>query len=111
MATERVLLYRLGSLGDMVVALPALHLVARTFPDAERRLLTNDPVSAKAAPAEAVLGGATHWARAMCGSWRGCGGRYGAGGRRCWCTWLERAAWLRRDAMPGSFACVVCGVW
>jgi ADP-heptose:LPS heptosyltransferase len=58
MATERVLLYRLGSLGDMVVALPALHLVARTFPDAERRLLTNDPVSAKAAPAEAVLGGA-----------------------------------------------------
>jgi ADP-heptose:LPS heptosyltransferase len=58
MATERVLLYRLGSLGDMVVALPALHLVERAFPDAERRLLTNEPVSSKAAPAEAVLGGA-----------------------------------------------------
>jgi len=57
MATRRVLLYRLGSLGDMVVALPALHLVARAFPNAERRLLTNVPVSAKAAPAEAVLGG------------------------------------------------------
>ena len=58
MATERVLLYRLGSLGDMVVALPALHLVARAFPHAERRLLTNDPVSARAAAAETVLGGA-----------------------------------------------------
>ena len=57
MATRRVLLYRLGSLGDMVVALPALHLVARAFPNAERRLLTNVSVSAKAAPAEAVLGG------------------------------------------------------
>jgi ADP-heptose:LPS heptosyltransferase len=57
MATRRVLIYRLGSLGDMVVALPALHLVERAFPNAERRLLTNEPVSAKAAPAEAVLGG------------------------------------------------------
>jgi ADP-heptose:LPS heptosyltransferase len=56
-ATRRVLLYRLGSLGDMVVALPALHLVARAFPNAERRLLTNVPVTTKAAPAEAVLGG------------------------------------------------------
>lgn len=56
MATRRVLIYRLGSLGDMVVALPALHLVERAFPDAERRLLTNVPVSAKATPAEAVLG-------------------------------------------------------
>jgi ADP-heptose:LPS heptosyltransferase len=56
-ATRRVLLYRLGSLGDMVVALPALHLVERAFPNAERRLLTNVPVSTKAAPAEAVLGG------------------------------------------------------
>jgi heptosyltransferase III len=53
---KRVLIYRLGSLGDMVVALPALHLVARAFPDAERRLLTNFPVSSKAPAAEAVLG-------------------------------------------------------
>jgi len=55
--TRRVLLYRLGSLGDMVVALPALHLVARAFPDAERRLLTNVPVHAKAPAAAAVLEG------------------------------------------------------
>jgi ADP-heptose:LPS heptosyltransferase len=54
---ERVLIYRLGSLGDTVVALPAFHLVARAFPDAERRLLTNFPVATKAPPAAAVLEG------------------------------------------------------
>jgi ADP-heptose:LPS heptosyltransferase len=52
---RRVLLYRLGSLGDMLVALPALHLVARAFPNAERRMLTNFPVNAKAPAAAAVL--------------------------------------------------------
>ena len=55
--TRRVLIYRLGSLGDMVVALPSLHLIARAFPRAERRLLTNLPVHSKAAAAEAVLTG------------------------------------------------------
>jgi len=54
---KRVLVYRLGSLGDTVVALPSLHLVARAFPDAERRLLTNFPADVKAPPAAAVLGG------------------------------------------------------
>ncbi len=52
---RRVLIYRLGSLGDTLVALPALHLIRRAFPDAERRLLTNVPVSAKAPPAAAIL--------------------------------------------------------
>ena len=52
----RVLIYRLGSVGDIVVALPALHLVASAWPEAERRLLTNAPAAGKAAPAEAVLG-------------------------------------------------------
>jgi ADP-heptose:LPS heptosyltransferase len=55
--TKRVLIYRLGSLGDTVVALPALHLIARSFPDAERRMLTNFPVSVKAPAAAAVLDG------------------------------------------------------
>jgi heptosyltransferase III len=55
---RRVLIYRLGSLGDMLVALPALHLVARAFPEAERRMLTNFPVSSKAPAAAAVLEGA-----------------------------------------------------
>jgi heptosyltransferase-3 len=52
---QRVLIYRLGSLGDTLVALPALHLTARAFPHAERRLLTNFPVNVKAPPAAAIL--------------------------------------------------------
>jgi heptosyltransferase-3 len=55
--TRRVLVYRLGSLGDMLVALPALHLVTRAFPEAERRMLTNVPVSSKAPAAAAILEG------------------------------------------------------
>jgi ADP-heptose:LPS heptosyltransferase len=52
---RRVLVYRLGSLGDTLIALPSFHLIARAFPHAERRLLTNLPVTAKAPPAAAVL--------------------------------------------------------
>ena len=52
---RRVLVYRLGSLGDMLIALPALHLIARAYPVAERRMLTNVPVHAKAPAAAAVL--------------------------------------------------------
>lgn len=55
-AVKRVLVYRLGSLGDTLVALPSLHLVARAFPHARRRLLTNFPVNQKAPAAAAVLG-------------------------------------------------------
>ena len=56
-SVRRVLLYRLGSLGDMAIAVPALRLVARAFPNAERRMLTNVPVHAKAPAAAAVLDG------------------------------------------------------
>ena len=52
---NRVLVYRLGSLGDTLIALPSFHLIARAFPHAERRLLTNLHVAAKAPPAAAVL--------------------------------------------------------
>ncbi len=52
---RRILIYRLGSLGDTMVVLPALHLVARQFPQAERRMLSNQPVHGKAAPASAIL--------------------------------------------------------
>jgi heptosyltransferase-3 len=55
-AVRKVLIYRLGSLGDTVVALPCFHQIARAFPDAERRLLTNFPVHAKAPAPAAVLG-------------------------------------------------------
>ena len=54
---RRVLIYRLGSLGDTIVSLPSLHLVARAFPQAERRLLTNFPVETKAAAAQTILDG------------------------------------------------------
>jgi heptosyltransferase-3 len=54
-SAKRVLIYRLGSLGDTLIALPAFHLIARAFPDAERCLLTNFPVSVKAPPAAAIL--------------------------------------------------------
>jgi heptosyltransferase-3 len=54
---ERVLIYRLGSLGDTVVALPCFHQIARAYPDAERCLLSNIPVHNKAPAAFAVLDG------------------------------------------------------
>lgn len=54
---ERVLIYRLGSLGDTIVALPCFHLIARRFPAAERRVLTNVPVAGRAAPLMSVLEG------------------------------------------------------
>lgn len=53
---RKVLIYRLGSLGDTVVALPCFRLIAGTFPDAERVLLANFPVAAKAPASAAVLG-------------------------------------------------------
>jgi heptosyltransferase-3 len=54
-SAKRVLIYRLGTIGDTVVALPALNLVARAFPEAERRMLTSIPPVAKASAASAVL--------------------------------------------------------
>ncbi len=51
----RVVAYRVGSLGDALVVLPAFHLVRKAFPDAHITLLTSFPVNAKAAPMEAVL--------------------------------------------------------
>jgi heptosyltransferase III len=52
---QRIVIYRLGSLGDTVVALPCFHKVAQTWPNAERIVLTNFPVSSKAAPLEVIL--------------------------------------------------------
>lgn len=54
-APENILIYRLGSLGDTVVALPCFHLIRRVFPENRIYLLTNKPVSWKAAPAMAIL--------------------------------------------------------
>jgi heptosyltransferase-3 len=54
---ERVLIYRLGSIGDFVISLPCLHLVRRRFPSQRIGLLTNMPVESRAAPASAILAG------------------------------------------------------
>src|SRR5262249_34369968 len=44
-----------GSLGDTIVALPCFHWIARSFPESRRIVLTNTPVSEKAAPLESIL--------------------------------------------------------
>jgi heptosyltransferase-3 len=54
---QRILVYRLGSIGDFVVALPALHALRRRFPSAEIRLLTGRPVDGREASARSVLDG------------------------------------------------------
>jgi heptosyltransferase-3 len=55
-SVKKVLIYRLGSLGDTAVALPCFHLIEQAYPDAERILLTNFPVHAKAPASASVLG-------------------------------------------------------
>jgi heptosyltransferase-3 len=57
-----VIIYRLGSMGDTVTALPCFHLIERAFPQQERLVLTNVPVASNAAPLELILkdGGFIH---------------------------------------------------
>ena len=52
---QRVLVYRLGSLGDTVIAMPLFHLIERAFPNAERRMLTSFPPHVKAPPSSSIL--------------------------------------------------------
>jgi len=53
---QRILIYRLGSLGDTIMALPCFHKIKEVYPDSDITLLTNRPVMGRAAPLEAVLG-------------------------------------------------------
>ena len=53
---KRILIYRLGSLGDTIVALPCFHLIAHAFPQAKRYLLTNFHSNTKASHPNAILG-------------------------------------------------------
>ncbi|MGR8998179.1 MAG: glycosyltransferase family 9 protein [Gammaproteobacteria bacterium] len=55
-SAKRVLIYRLGSIGDTVVALPCFRLIARVFSNAERRVLTNFTDGAKVAAIDTVIG-------------------------------------------------------
>lgn len=50
-----LLIYRLGSLGDTMVALPCFHAIMKAFAEQPRLVLTNIPVSSKAAPLEIIL--------------------------------------------------------
>jgi ADP-heptose:LPS heptosyltransferase len=53
---DTVLIFRIGSLGDTIVALPCFHRIAQSFPDARRIMVTDRPISSKMASVESVLG-------------------------------------------------------
>jgi ADP-heptose:LPS heptosyltransferase len=52
---KRILIYRTGSLGDILVSLPALRLIAEAFPDCQRYLVTSYSWTSKSSPASAIL--------------------------------------------------------
>jgi ADP-heptose:LPS heptosyltransferase len=52
-----LLIFRIGSLGDTIVALPCFHAIARAFPGHHRVLLTNVIPAVRASSVEAVLAG------------------------------------------------------
>ncbi len=54
---RRVLIYRLGSLGDTCVAIPAFRLVRDAFPGAHITLLTSKPIFAKSIAPTTILDG------------------------------------------------------
>lgn len=54
--TDKILIFRRGSLGDGSVSIPALCWLVEAYPNAERRILTNTPVMEKAAGLEELLG-------------------------------------------------------
>lgn len=57
MSTRTVLVFRIGSLGDTIVALPCFHHIARAFVDFRRVLITDVAGSPKAASVDKILAG------------------------------------------------------
>lgn len=55
MSQESLLIFRLGSVGDTVVALPAFRLIKKAYPQATISVLTNIPVNNKACALELIL--------------------------------------------------------
>ena len=55
MLVKTVIIFRIGSLGDTVVALPCFHRIARSFPNWRRIVVTDVPVSQKATSVEGIL--------------------------------------------------------
>ncbi len=56
MAADTIMIYRIGSLGDTLMALPAFNRIRELFPNNKIVLLSNKPVVTKAAAIELVLG-------------------------------------------------------
>jgi ADP-heptose:LPS heptosyltransferase len=56
-AANRILVYRIGQLGDTLAALPAMWAIRREFPHAHLALLTNHHPGRSRVPAESVLPG------------------------------------------------------
>ena len=52
-----ILIFRVASLGDHVLSLPVLHLIARRFPHQQRILITNAPHHPKAPTATSIFQG------------------------------------------------------
>lgn len=50
-----IVIFRIGSIGDTVVALPCFHAIEREFPEHRRILLTNALASVRASSVESVL--------------------------------------------------------
>lgn len=63
--TSPILIFRTGSLGDHIVSLPCINLVARRFPDRDRILLTNVPSHPKAPAAMSLYRGSGLIGRAI----------------------------------------------
>jgi len=53
--SDPVLIYRLGFLGDTVVALPIFYKLAQHFHGSRRILITNTPISSKTVPSDLLL--------------------------------------------------------
>ena len=53
---KKIVIYRLGSIGDTVIALPCFKLIRSSYPDHQILILTNVPVSGKTVPLLSVLG-------------------------------------------------------
>ena len=63
-ASQKILIFQIGSLGDTVISMPCYREIMRRHPNSERYLLTNFPIGKKMVQAEALL--------APCGLIDGC---------------------------------------
>jgi ADP-heptose:LPS heptosyltransferase len=54
---SRILVFRIGSIGDFVVSLPCFHLLREKYPNDEIVLLANEPIGDYQVPADSVLKG------------------------------------------------------